>query len=232
MAKSHRKKNPQISTLQPSAPAGENLRPWPHCLATFRSPHPISPAKGCCLAYESICILTYDPSTCCTHGFCRFTILWECGSYIIKHPDQGTFRNQTPQRLCGSVLTQLLAEFQTVGAFLLQLSILPVVISKVLLGKGWESQTFFVWFCIIFTQPVSPRIGYAVSELGMLFTSVRISMSNGSKLMHLCSFCKVLRSSVSRSCRLDQVTLPPMETGTQKDILNLNKMSTSLAFTS
>ena len=65
----------------------------------------------------------------------------------------------------------------------------------------------------------------------MLFMSVRISMSNGSKLMHLCSFCKVLRSSVSRSCRkrMKLLSLQWIYRKTISDILNLNKMSTKIS---
>lgn len=49
--------------------------------------------------------------------------------------------------------------------------------------------------------------------------------------MHLCSFCKVLRSSVSRSCRkrMKLLSLQWIYRNTISDILNLNKMSTQIS---
>lgn len=65
---------------------------------------------------------------------------------------------------------------------------------------------------MIFTETVPPRMGYVVSELGMLFTSVRISMSKRFKadaplfvLQGVAQFCQSLLS------KKDEVTLPPMD---------------------
>ena len=129
-------------------------------------------------------------------------LLWEkvivTYNQCIKHPNQGTLdRNQTSQRLCGNCPDSTPCRIPNCRRIFAAAQHSSCRHFQGFAGKGLRVTTTF---CMIL-------YGFHTSSLSTDW----IAMSNGSKLMHLCSFCKVLRSSVSRSCRLDEVTLPPMD---------------------